>query len=441
MFERGTPNIVIALCVAASLLASGLSAVNAGDPSLEAPVQAAQAEGSQDAGTAPPGQIVVDPDRPQWLMRKDVGPFFMCGPGDPEDFLYRGVLRPDGTRQGDQLALIDKLKGTGANSIYLMAVRSHGGDGDSTHNPFIDHDPSGEINNRILDQWETWFREMDRHGIVIFFFIYDDSARIWDTGDRVNKEERRFLRTLVDRFEHHRHLIWVVAEEYEERYSAARVSRIAAEIRAADDFDHPIAVHKLPGLGFAEFANDPNIDQFAIQYAAPNPEGLQAATARMWRQARGRYNLNLAETHPTAQGRLVRLRNWAVAMGGAYSMVLGMDIANTPKSDLEDCGRLVGFMEATNFNEMAPRDDLAYAGTRYVLAKPRDSYIAYAPSGSERIGLRRMRTGRYDFTWFDPVTGTRIEWSDVDVASGSQSWPKPEEIGEEVAVYVRLSGT
>ena len=29
--------------------------------------------------------------------------FFMCGPGDPEDFLYRGTSNPDGTRSGDQV--------------------------------------------------------------------------------------------------------------------------------------------------------------------------------------------------------------------------------------------------------------------------------------------------------------------------------------------------
>ncbi|MHC4751089.1 MAG: DUF5060 domain-containing protein, partial [Planctomycetota bacterium] len=42
-------------------------------------------------------QIIVDPEHPQWLKREGIGPFFMCGPGDPEDFLYRGRLKQDGT--------------------------------------------------------------------------------------------------------------------------------------------------------------------------------------------------------------------------------------------------------------------------------------------------------------------------------------------------------
>ena len=95
------------------------------------------------------GQIIVDAERPQWLRRKGDGPFFMCGPGDPENFLYRGRLMPDGTRDGDQTELIEKMKDTGANCIYLMAVRSHGGDGDKTHNPFIDNDPRKGIRVKV----------------------------------------------------------------------------------------------------------------------------------------------------------------------------------------------------------------------------------------------------------------------------------------------------
>jgi hypothetical protein len=150
------------------------------------------------------------------------------------------------------MQLIEKLKGTGANCIYLMAVRSHGGDGDKTHNPFIDNDPDKGINPAVLEQWQMWFTEMDKNGIVIYLFLYDDSARIWNTGDRVSREEKEFIHSLVNRFEHHRNLIWCIAEEYQEAFSAKRVKNIAAEIRSADDYDHIIAVHKLNGLDFSQ---------------------------------------------------------------------------------------------------------------------------------------------------------------------------------------------
>jgi hypothetical protein len=114
-----------------------------------------------------------------------------------------------------------------------------------------------------------------------------------------------------------------------------------------------------------------------------------------------------------------------------------MDIASTPESDLEDCGRLVRFFEATNFNEMLPHDELAFAGTKYVLAHPGFSYIAYSPELQGEIGLRDMRWGAYEFRWFDCATGKEVRQAEVNVQAGSQSWEKPRGIGRELAVYIR----
>ncbi len=383
------------------------------------------------------GQIVVDAEHPQWLKRKGGGPFFMCGPGDPEDFLYRGKLKPDGTRDGDQRKLIEKMKGTGANCIYLMAVRSHGGDGDKTHNPFVNNDPRKSINSKVLKQWEVWFAEMDKNGIVIYLFFYDDSARLWNTGDKIGKEEKGFIHTLVNRFEHHRNLIWCIAEEYQEAFSAKRVKNIAAEIRAADDYDHVIAVHKLSGLDFSEFADAPDIDQFAIQYNQPSADALHNAMVSAFKQAKSKYNLNMSEAADYGTGQEARKKSWACAMGGAYVMILEMDIATTAKSDLKDCGSLVRFFESTNFNEMSPHDELKFAGTKYVLAQPGFSYIAYSPELKGKIGLKDMRRGTYEFRWFDCATGKEVRQAKVKVQTGDKSWEKPRGIGRELVVYIR----
>ncbi len=383
------------------------------------------------------GRIIVDPDHPQWLKREGIGPFFMCGPGDPEDFLYRGKLRPDGTREGDQMALIGKLKGTGANCIYLMAVRSHGGDGDKTHNPFVNNDPGKGINPGVLEQWEVWFAEMDRNDIVIYFFFYDDSARVWDTGDRVGKEEKGFIRTIVNRFRHHKNLIWCVAEEYSEAFSPKRVRNIAAQIRAVDDYGHPIAVHKHSGLDFSEFADDVNIDQFAIQYNVPDADALHEGMVRAWKQSGGRYNLNMSEAADYGTGEQARKKSWACAMGGAYVMILGMDIASTDESDLRDCGRLVRFFESTNYYEMTPHDELKYGSTKYVLAQPGVSYIAYTPELRGEIGLKDMSGGTYEFRWFDCASGKEVSQTKVKVSDGNHTWSKPADIGDELAVYIR----
>jgi CubicO group peptidase (beta-lactamase class C family) len=382
-------------------------------------------------------QIIVDPDHPQWLKRRSGGPFFMCGPGDPEDFLYRGKLNPDGTRNGDQMKLINKLKRTGANCIYLMAVRSHGGDGDKTNNPFVKNDADKGINLKVLEQWEVWFAEMDKNEIVIYFFFYDDSTLIWNMGNQVGKEEKDFIHTIVDRFEHHKNLIWCIAEEYEEALSTERVKNIAAQIRAADDYGHVIAVHKLNGLDFSEFADESNIDQFAIQYNESTADALHKGVVSAWKQAQGKYNLNMAEAADFGTGGKARKKSWACAMGGAYVMILGMDIVTTAENDLEDCGRLVRFFEFTNFNEMSPHDELKYGDAEYVLAQPGVSYIAYTPALRGKIGLRDMTAGNYDFHWLDCATGKQVLQSQVTVAAGDQTWSKPAGIGDEVAVYIK----
>jgi hypothetical protein len=242
---------------------------------------------------------------------------------------------------------------------------------------------------------------MDENDIAIFLFLYDDNERVWRTGDRIGQEERNFIRTLVNQFEHHRNLIWCTAEEYQEALSVERVKKIAGEIKAADDYDHAVAVHKLNGLDFSEFADEPNIDQFAIQYNVKAADELHAGLVKAWKQAKGRYNLNMSEAADWGTGTELRNKCWACAMAGAYVMILGMDIATTAKSDLEDCGRLVRFFESTDFQQMSPHDELAFAGTQYVLARPGRSYIAYASQLQGKIGLKNMPSGVYKFRWFD----------------------------------------
>jgi hypothetical protein len=126
-------------------------------------------------------------------------------------------------------------------------------------------------------------------------------------------------------------------------------------------------------------------------------------------------------------------------MGGAYVMVLGMDIAGSARNDIEDCGRVVRFFESTNFNRMSPHDELKYAGTQYVLSLPGDSYIAYASALEGQIGLKNMTAGSYEFRWFDCVTGQELRQT-LAVEKGNQCWNKPDGFGNEVAVYIRRVG-
>jgi len=382
-------------------------------------------------------QIVADNTNKLWLTRRDKTPFFLCGPGDPEDFLYRGKLNPDGTRDGDQLRLIKKLTGTNANCIYMIAVRSHGGDGDATQNPFINNKPDNKLNTDLLNQWESWFTEMDRNNIVIYFIFYDDSTRLWNTGDTVGKKEKDFFVTIVNRFKHHNNLIWCIAEEYQEALNTRRIKQLAAIIRKNDEFIHPVAVHKLSGLDFSEFTDDPNIDQYAVQYNVKTEQELHDGLVKAWRQAGNKYNLNMSEAADFGVGYEARRKMWACAMAGSYVMALGMDIENTSVSDLEDCGRLVRFMESTDFYKMFPADKQASGGTEYMLASLGGNYILYSGNGAKSLGLKNIHTGIYELNWFDCTNGHWVVQPHVKVTETSVKWLKPAIIGNEVALYVR----
>ncbi len=389
--------------------------------------------------------IVADPEHPAWLKHQDGRPFYMCGPGDPEGFLYRGTRNPDGTRDGDQMALINKLLGTGANCIYLMAIRSHGGDGDATHNPYVDSDLGKGLDEDILNQWETWFTAMDNNGIVIFFFLYDDGAAPFGkdlpAGGELKPEEAAFIDAMVGRFGHHRHLIWCVAEEYAEKLTPAHAARIAERIRQKDDRRHPAAIHQNNGISF-DFTGNSAFDQFAVQWNVDTPKELHAGTVATWKNVNGRVNINMAEfvdsrfgDKPfTGTGDSLRQKIWAIAMGGGYSMILGMDIASTPVEDLRICGRLVRFMEATRFNLTSPRDDLARGDTDYVLAAPGHVYIAYADSGG-KLGLL-VTAGSYRLRWFDPVKGNWVVGGDRDLKAGEMAFAKPAGFADEAVLYL-----
>ena len=390
------------------------------------------------AGGAPlPGQIVVDLDHPNWLMRQGGAHVYICGPGDPEDFLYRGTRNSDGTRDGDQIALIQKLAEQGGNCIYLQAVRSHGGDGGPDHNPFIDANPAKGLGMRILDQWEEWFALMDREGILIYFFFYDDGAVIWNAAgearNTVCPEESAFIQAIVARFQHHKNLIWIVAEESEEAYTHERVRAIAREIREADEHGHIVGNHHNSGTSFKAWEPGGALSHFAMQYEAPGDEAHAGAIEGL-EKGEGKYQTIYAENtegEPTAE------YAWRAAMGGLMPMMLRMDIAGTPPEVLNQCRYLQRFFEGSDFYTMAPHDELGDAGTKWVLADPGESYIAYSLDSPEKMGIKALPAGAYALTWLDCRTGNKAAERIYLDKQANHTFARPEGIGAWCAVWIK----
>jgi hypothetical protein len=402
-------------------------------------------EQSTDEPRAEDREFAIDllsrhPTHPQWLIYRG-SPLFVCGPGDPEEFLYRGSLNEDGTRDGDQSELIGKLAEHGGNAIYMQAIRSHGGDGNETHNPFVDHQPEKGLNDAVLDQWETWFTEMERNGIVIYLFVYDDSAKIWETGDRVEPPERMLVEQLIDRFDHHDNLVWNVAEEGNEAFSGTRVRRLAGVIDSVARDGRLIGSHYHSSIKFPHFEPGSSLNHFSMQYTT-SLDGVHEAAL----EARSRAESALGEGYQViyaesteASGNdpdAVRRYIWNIAMAGVMPLRLGMHIFDTPPASLRACRILREFFEKTDFQTMRNHDELATAATDYVLADPGRSYIAYSRGRGGALGIDDLPRDQFDILWVDCVTGDQFTVEAEQTSSGEATFPPPNGVENQCAVWV-----
>jgi len=400
---------------------------------------------------AVPGQIVSNPDHPQWLYRDRTGdgtqltPVFLVGPGDPEGFLYRGTRNADGTRTGDQMQIVNDLKGTGANTIYMQIIRSHGGDGDSSQNPFIGSDPSNGLDQDILNQWEQWFTEMDSNDIVVYLFFYDDAINVsnnlgWslDGSGNLNSQEKAFIDGIINRFKHHKNLVWVIMEEVQEMGSdyVPHAKKIAEEIKRADENNHPVGVHQLGGLSLVSgFVDDPNIDIFSVQYGneTSSISSLHNAAISVWNSANGKYNATFGEFHGTktplknADRTLLRKMNWSAVTGGANLLWIGAydaSYGNPTAEMMQDAGRVRDFMESLPVDTMAPHDELSSGN--YVLANPTSEYVIYAQNGgSLTVNLSSLATNSVAF-WYNPRDGSTQSIKAINAGTPSETFTAPD---------------
>lgn len=374
------------------------------------------------------GQIVVDPEHPNRMVYHGVyqegrlKPCFFAGPGDPEDFFYNDTT--------NNLSL---LKARGARCTYITAFLDDFGGGSPG---------SGSALAATLDRWDNFITELENAGVITVFLFFDDSEPLppgWEAA----------VDAIVNKLEHHKLLIWSVAEEYAEALSPAQVSAVADRIRAADDHGHVIGVHQNSGTRF-DFNGDLDLEMFLMQHNVSDANAVHGGVTNAWTSTGGQKILNLAEIadHAKQDRTTVRRWNWAAAMGGASAVqVLWMgrasdDPAWNDPGKYEDCARLMDFMEsAALLNTLAPRDDLALGATRWVLANPGAAYIAYATSGAA-LGLKGVTAGTYRLRWLDIPSGTMALQTNEVVNTGDQMWPRPSGIGDEAAVYiVNLSGS
>ena len=342
----------------------------------------------------------------------------LCGAGDPEGLLH----------QADAAEIIAQM---GGNTAYTIMVRSHGGDGGPSENPFNNGDPVQGVDTAKLSAWRGHIQQMNAQGIMPLIFFYDDGADPFFGDSEVGAVEAAFIEATVNAFED-LELIWIVAEEYSEAL-AARAADIAAHIAAADDYNHVIGVHQLNGQVF-DFPDERNIGLFAMQFTGTADEIHDAVVANHGQP----YATVMAEGHPDAFGSEHRQRAWAVAMGGAGYLQLRWYDPAAPRplqdrqQEMADCTRLIDFFGRTDWHQMAPADGRALGATKYVLAGDK-SLILYKRDAGD-LGVSNL-SGDFDADWFDPVTGQWVREFNLSFAGDAFLTPPPG-FGPEAAVWL-----
>ncbi|MEM7245796.1 MAG: thrombospondin type 3 repeat-containing protein [Acidobacteriota bacterium] len=406
-----------------------------------------------------PGQVIRDPDNPQWLRRHEGPPVFLAGFGDPEEFLYFGRAEGADGRgaappwNAEQAAILDRIVDHGGNSMYFILDRRPG-----HHQPFLGGRSINGADPAVLDHFMSWFDVLEANDIVIHLFFYDDGTG--GDPDVVEPHEEMYWRQVVNHYEHYRNLVWVLTEEQTDRYFSYDKAVAWSEVVAdADDHDHVISTHV---WDFWETGyGDPEVFAFAGAggfnwwlFETRGTSGLSvdehhAQTVRKWRDARATgHGVTMAEFHRgeslASRGADLRRSNWAFGMAGVGTLWLypwsttdprGFTPTVTEQRYLRD---QQVFFEGTDFYTMSPRDELAFADTDWVLADVGRSAIVYSNerSPTNLLGLRDTPAGVYFIRWLDIVSGRVVEETGRTSPGGNVAWPVPIGFGEEVAAWI-----
>ena len=379
--------------------------------------------GPLDDPAALPGQIIAVGSNPGYLKYNGGGPAFLCGPDNPETSLFLRDLNPDGTRSnGQQQLVIDRLIKSGANAFHCQMFRMRRcnikDEGDDTHCPFVDFDPSRPLNDAILDQWDGWISQLEKAGVIIHLEFYKDATdvermgRTLDANGHLHPDEKRFFEGIVKRFKHHKNIIWGIEESLNKlpRARTPHFMRLSEFIARVDNHHHPI-VHSFvipdtseKDLGkdqvmSDEYIGDPHVRLVTSLHVLPHGNDYEAQHRAYLKYSRiysDRFIVmkNETERFPRTEPQS-RIYQWSCAMTGMHALEAGHDVIRRQKLLAAD-GFIAKFMEQTDFHRMTSQDDLGAGSTKWVLANPGSSYIAYTYEYSDSMGIQNMTAGIYD---------------------------------------------
>ncbi|MBF0431099.1 MAG: hypothetical protein HQK83_07465 [Fibrobacteria bacterium] len=389
------------------------------------------------------GQIAPHPQHPKWLVRWDSlthnhTQVMVGGPGDPEAFFWKSQRKE----------MIDRMIEHGGNCLYLMADAS----GDTPNaSSYVGGNPNNGYDPSALDEWDALLTHADTNGIVILLFFYDDNKNYWGTRTTVHPEEEQNIKQLVERFAHLKNLIWSFAEESNEGGNDLRAADFANKVRKYDPHDHMMSIHtmhmsdqKYINSAAGIVAQTAALNHFVVQCNTSVDDDWHKCAVNCFKTFGPKVSINMGENTAPGRDDVWRKRMWAGTMGGgAVQMQLRTDIINAKQQELVDYRNHNKFFNATDFHLTSPHDELKNGATHYTLAGGDSVYIGYNVNATGDMGFKGMKIPQADnevwnLTWYNCVTGESTIQENVTVTGADNTFPLPEGVSGEVALYARF---
>lgn len=198
-----------------------------------------------------------------------------------------------------------------------------------------------------------------------------------------------------------------------------------------------------PSLANITFYSDyPYIAIITPKIIIQDADKIHKYLVETWQKTAGRFSLllnkdpayiQLAKDGKTDE---IRHRNWAAAMAGA-NIILPTGSSHIDSVDIARSNhRLQKFMEDTYFNYTSSKDELAFGGSKYILANQGSVYIIYSLEANQPLGIKSIPKGKYALKWFDCKTGKTLEGKLEIKKTDRYLWSIPDSMGKEVALYL-----
>ena len=230
---------------------------------------------------------------------------------------------------------------------------------------------------------------LEKRGVVVHLEFYNDATDVemmgWtlDGNGDLHPDERRWIEGIVRRFKHHKNIIWGIEESCNKlpRAHVAHFKKVSQLIAKTDDHNHPIVQSFVTpdtrerdlhpdGVTSGDYRDDPHIDIVTWLHVAPHGKDFEAQHQAYLRWASRDSDRFISMRNETEWHKIdrntSRRQTWACVLAGMHALEAQHNATRRDgRERIIDDGKVVAFMEQTDWHTMKPMDTLAAGSTKW----------------------------------------------------------------------------